>query len=480
MQRIASRSLSPLASILLALSLGGSGCQRDLASAGNQGSAAAVGSGSATGSGSADEPTPPRDLDSKDILARAETAPLVQVKHVLIGWKELGEVLGERLDKRAAERSNADAAALALEVMGKLKAAPGDLDKIVKEYSEDPGSLVDTEGYTIAPNSGMVPEFEKLALRLQLGEVGIVQTLFGYHVMVRVPPPPLDPLESAEILARPLVAPTGELHFQHVLLRWKDSPLADKVPLEDAAKERTKAQADELAKTVLAKATAGTDMAALMKQYSDDPTTRETGDSIPLPPDVPAGNKLPDLVYRLKEGEIGLVKSDFGWHVVKRLPPPPPDALQSLDILARQPVTTHATVKHVLLGWKGTNSGDPRAEGRERKDLEALVKKTVARLKKGEPIDAVMKELSEDPGSAESGSDYDVTADARLVPPFKDLSLRLNVGEVGVVRTDYGMHIIMRMPDKAATPAAGSGSGSATGSDTPTATPSAGSGSAAK
>jgi parvulin-like peptidyl-prolyl isomerase len=478
MQRIA----PSLATLLLSLALGAAGCQRDLATTGSNGSAGstvAVGSGSAAGS--ADEPTPSRDLDSKDILARAETAPLVQVKHVLIGWKELGEVLGERLDPRAAERTNAQAADLALEVAAKLKAAPGDLDKIVKEYSEDPGSLVDTEGYTIAANSGMVPEFEKLALRLQLGEIGIVQTLFGYHVMVRVPPPPLDPLESAEVLARPLVAPTGELHFQHVLLRWKDSPLADKVPLEDAAKDRTKAQADELAKTVLAKALGGADMAALMKEYSEDPTTRESGDSIPLPPDVPAGNKLPDLVYRLKDGEIGVVKSDFGWHVVKRVPPPPPDALQSLDILARQPVTTQATVKHVLLGWKGVNTGDARAEARDRKTLEALVKKTVARLKKGEPIDAVMKELSEDPGSAESGGDYDVTPDARLVPPFKDLSLRLNVGEIGVVRTDYGMHIIMRMPDKAAAaPAAGSGSGGAGGSAASTPTPSTGSGSATK
>jgi parvulin-like peptidyl-prolyl isomerase len=72
-----------------------------------------------------------------------------------------------------------------------------------------------------------------------------------------------------------------------------------------------------------------------------------------------------------------------------------------------------------------------------------------------------MAELSEDPGSAKSGRSYDVTPDARLVGPFKNLSLRLNPGEVGVVRSSFGIHIIQRVdgtpmdtPPKAEKPAA--------------------------
>ena len=38
-----------------------------------------------------------------------------------------------------------------------------------------------------------------------------------------------------------------------------------------------------------------------------------------------------------------------------------------------------------------------------------------------------MKELSDDPGSAQAGTSYDVTPDAQLVPPFKQLSLRLRL-----------------------------------------------------
>ena len=37
-----------------------------------------------------------------------------------------------------------------------------------------------------------------------------------------------------------------------------------------------------------------------------------------------------------------------------------------------------------------------------------------------------------------------MTPDAGLVEPFKNLSLRLKVGEVGVVKTQFGIHIIQR------------------------------------
>ena len=72
------------------------------------------------------------------------------------------------------------------------------------------------------------------------------------------------------------------------------------------------------------------------------------------------------------------------------------------------------------------------------------MKETVAKLKKGEKIEPLMKSLSEDPGSAATGEGYDVTPDAGLVEPFKQLSLRLKVGEVGVVKTQFGIHIIQR------------------------------------
>jgi peptidyl-prolyl cis-trans isomerase D len=126
-------------------------------------------------------------------------------------------------------------------------------------------------------------------------------------------------------------------------------------------------------------------------------------------------------------------------------PPPPPDPLDSADILKRKPETDKAKVKHILLGWTEVHASDDRGKNRDRATLEKLVKETIAKIKGGAKIEPLMAELSEDPGSAKTGTSYDVTPDAGLVPPFKNLSLRLKVGEVGAVKSDFGIHIIQRV-----------------------------------
>jgi parvulin-like peptidyl-prolyl isomerase len=420
-----------------------------------KGSGSAAGSGAAPGSGSgsgaAVAPVAPAvDIDSKDILARTETSSPVFVKHVLIGWKELAPAYQGHLDPRATNRTNAEAAKLAQGVAAKLKANPDALDDVIKESSEDPQSL-SGEPYTIKTEQPFVPEFKNLALRLKEKESGIVKTAFGYHVIERIPPPPPDPLESADILARP--AEAGPVSVQHVLIGWKDSPAAKTGRADKRALERTKADADKLAKQVLAKVRAKGDMAKLMKEFSEDPGSKDTAKAYDVGTDTPMVEPFKNMALRLKLNEAGLVKSPFGWHVIKRITPPPPppppppakpDPLDSADILKRPPATDKAKVKHILLGWAAVHAEDERGKSRDRATLEKLVKDTVAKLKKGDKIEPLMAELSEDPGSAKTGITYDVAPDAALVPPFKNLSLRLKVGEVGVVKSDFGIHIIQR------------------------------------
>jgi parvulin-like peptidyl-prolyl isomerase len=447
--------LTAIATLVALLGVGG--CQKtskDKPAAGSgQGSAqaATAGSGSAgsagstgSGAGSSAPATPDQDIDSKDVLARTETVGEAHVKHVLLGWKELSGVYGPQMDPRAAKRTNAEAAKLAEEIAGKLKANPDSMDQLVKESSEDPGSLMG-EPYSVKPDSGMVPEFKNLALRLKEKETGIVKSQFGYHVMQRVPAPPPDPLEPADILKREPEA--GPVHFQHVLISWKDTVAARSGRADQRAMTRTKADADKLATEVLAKIRAKGDMAKLMKEFSEDAQSKDTGKSYELTSGMRAPDSMKNLALRLKVNEAGLAKTQFGWHVMKRVaapPPPPADPLESADILKRKPETATAKVKHVLVNWSGGNPQHERAKNRSRADLDKLVRDTVAKLKKGDKIEPIMAELSEDPGSAASGTSYDVTPDAGLVEPFKNLSLRLKVGEVGVVKTDFGFHIIQR------------------------------------
>jgi parvulin-like peptidyl-prolyl isomerase len=386
---------------------------------------------------------PVLDLDSHEILDRTKTAEVVLVKHVLIAWRELEGNYGGQMDTRAKARDNAAAAALAQSLAAKLRAAPDQIDALAKEHSEDPGSQ-SGEPYEVAADKPFVEEFKALALRLNLHEVGIVKTAFGYHVVVRVPPPPPDPLEPAKILARPATA--GPVRVQHVLIGWRDVPAAAQRPVDPRAEQRSKADADVLAKAVLAKVKAGGNMAELMKQYSEDPGSKDSGKDYEVTHASPFVEPFKRLALRLRLGEAAMIRSTFGWHVMKRIAPPPLDRLESSAILRREPVTAAAKVKHILLSYDQLtyDSQDPRGAKRTRAELEALVKQTVAALRRKAAIEPLMAELSEDPGSAASGTSYDATPDASLVAPFKALSLRLKVGEVGVVKTEFGFHIIQR------------------------------------
>ena len=115
------------------------------------------------------------------------------------------------------------------------------------------------------------------------------------------------------------------------------------------------------------------------------------------------------------------------------------------DILAREPVANVAQVKHILIGYEGKDGSDPRAQKRTKAEAEALVRSVLGQAKAGGDFDVLMKQYSEDPGSASTGRAYRVSPDAQLVIEFRQLGLRLNVGEVGVIESDYGFHIMKRV-----------------------------------
>lgn len=415
-----------------------------------------VGSGSGSAGMRPNKPKGPQptdiDLDSKDILARTDPAATVYVKHVLVGWGDLLPAYRGRMDPKAMKRTNDEAAALAREAADKLKAA-ADVDPIIKEMSEDPGMKGGTP-YKVTEKSQFVPEFKKLALRLKEKEVGTVKTSYGYHVMIRVPQPPLDPLESADILARPKKTEYAEV--QHVLVGWKDSPAAR----DPRAKARSKEDAEKLAKDILAKAKTE-DMAKLMKEYSEDPGSKDSGRPYTVTEDEQLVEPFINIGLRLDIGEAGIVKTEFGYHVIKRIKP---DALQSLDVIARTDAAPKAKIKYILLGYADAHIDDERGKKRTRAELDKLVADTLARLKKGAKFEDVMKELSEDKQSGPTGMAIESSMPG-LPSMLKLVGTRLKIDEVGVAKTQFGVFILKRIdenaPPVAPTPSAGSGSGSA-------------------
>ena len=128
-------------------------------------------------------------------------------------------------------------------------------------------------------------------------------------------------------------------------------------------------------------------------------------------------------------------------------PEPTPQASEvvSGDILAREPVANNAQIKHILIAWKDLANAKDAALQRTKEQAEAQVKSLMGQLRAGADFDTLMKQHSEDPGSATTARAYAVSPDAQLVIEFKQLGLRLNVDEVGVVQSEFGFHIMKRV-----------------------------------
>jgi hypothetical protein len=122
--------------------------------------------------------------------------------------------------------------------------------------------------------------------------------------------------------------------------------------------------------------------------------------------------------------------------------------IQSNDILARDAESNQTRVKHILISWKDLGASrevDARAKVRSRAEADALAQSLLDRVRKGEAIEPLMAEFSEDGGSADSGESYEVTPDAKLVFEFKRMGLRLKPGEAGMVLSQFGWHVMKRV-----------------------------------
>jgi hypothetical protein len=134
-----------------------------------------------------DDTTSSDGVVSEDIMSREPTTSHSRVKHILIGWVDLSEAYGgvDQMDVRASHRNRDDAEELVRSLLSQLKAG-ADFDELLKANSEDPGSLTHPEGYDVTPDAGLVLEFRQLGLRLNVGEIGVCETQFGFHIMKRI------------------------------------------------------------------------------------------------------------------------------------------------------------------------------------------------------------------------------------------------------------------------------------------------------
>ncbi|MDF2523539.1 MAG: hypothetical protein K0R31_1180 [Clostridiales bacterium] len=115
------------------------------------------------------------DADLKKFYSeQMETADYTTVRHILILTKDANGV-ELSADKLAEAKKKAD------DILAKVKAG-SDFGTLAKESSEDTGTK-DTKGQLTFGKGEMVKEFEEWAFKAKVGDIGMVKTDYGFHIM---------------------------------------------------------------------------------------------------------------------------------------------------------------------------------------------------------------------------------------------------------------------------------------------------------
>lgn len=100
--------------------------------------------------------------------------------------------------------------------------------------------------------------------------------------------------------------------------------------------------------------------------------------------------------------------------------------------------------KHILVTTKDMQTNEEYDEA-TLKEKESVANSFLQRARSGEDFDTLVKDYSEDPGSRSNPDGYFFT-DGTMVKEFEDTVKSLGMGEFGLCKSDYGYHIIQRLP----------------------------------
>ncbi|MGE5943778.1 MAG: peptidylprolyl isomerase [Flavobacteriales bacterium] len=136
-----------------------------------------------------------------------------------------------------------------------------------------------------------------------------------------------------------------------------------------------------------------------------------------------------DSIYNLSEGTVYGPYKDNGYYKITKL-------------IAVKQVPDSAKVRHILIPYLGSASADPsvtRTEAEAKVFADSLlniVKKDRSKFPE------LVKQHSSDLGSVENGGEYDWHPYNTMVPEFNDFEFDGKTGDLGIVKTAYGFHIM--------------------------------------
>ncbi len=137
------------------------------------------------------------------------------------------------------------------------------------------------------------------------------------------------------------------IHVRHILLMTMDP--VTRAPLSDDQQKAKRKQADGLLKQIRG----GADFAALAKQYSEDPGSKDSGGEMP---EFPRGQMVPEFeaaAFSLTNNQVSdIVTSTYGYHIIKLIDKSPAKKLALTDKVPGTDATIADRVKDVLMQQK--------------------------------------------------------------------------------------------------------------------------------
>jgi parvulin-like peptidyl-prolyl isomerase len=282
---------------------------------------------------------------------------------------------------------------------------------------------------------------------------------------------PPAPVESVP-MSTPGQSTAGQdehIAVQHILIGFKDA-IGFQGQAPEKAQTRTQEQAKTLAYDLLNRAKAGEDFDKLVVEFTDDSppgiySLANNGVAPTSKNEFPRNQMVSafgDVGFGLKLGEIGIADYDpntspFGYHIIKRVTPPPPPTPETKP--AGQ--DDRITVQHILVGFKDAvgfqGQAPPKAQTRTQEQAKTLAYDLLNRAKSGEDFDKLVTEFTDDspPGiyslanigvQPQGAGEYERRG---MVSAFGDVGFALKVGEIGIAdynptTSPFGYHIIKR------------------------------------
>ncbi len=243
------------------------------------------------------------------------------------------------------------------------------------------------------------------------------------------PAPAAEPAPAAPSGPALLDPPNpNEACGQVIVVAWQGADHADPAITRDKA--AAKARTDQL----LARVRGGEAFETVAAADSDAPSSKVRGGVM----GTFAKDEWPELhtairdtIFALKVHELAAqpVEAPYGYVIARRCP------------------VEKAHGAHILIRYTGAKRA-PEEMKRTVEEARAIANEVHQKVvAPGADFAALAKTYSED-GSAEQGGDIGSPGRGRLAVPFEQTLFSLQVGAVsGVVESEYGFHIIRRLPD---------------------------------